>query len=620
MNGALNAMVRRWRSLRLSLKLCLGLAVLASLGLVLGAFALNQTVRPAFAQLEEEALARQSARAEAMLERALSVIENSTKDYAVWDDSYAYVETGDEAFETENVTELGLVNLGVDAMAYARADGRVLSALYVDLESETAVAALTRDFERLARSENIRTLANGAASSSEFVTVDGRVFAVGLAQVTRSDGSGTPTGYVMMARQLSDAMAADALQVDARISQDPGARRFATPTVWRVNVPIHNSAGEAIGSVAFEMPREITRLGAVAMTSALAAGAGLLAFVIIAVLVMLRALVVTRLEGVTAHVAKVAASRELEALPAEASADELGQLNASFNDMIAQLKDLRQQVEAQSFQLGQAELAAGVMHNVRNSLNPVSVIMTRALSEKSPLRAEDVVRAIGELRACDVAPERRERLATFLLEGFAEAERRCASNREALSTAKGSLGEALEILSAQNHLTQSQLPLERVDALEVLERSVATLRAAWPAGIDVQMPPAGLAVSANRLLLSQVIANLLTNAVGSIRSKDEAGRISIALAPCASGGAQITIEDDGIGFAADAKRRLFERGYSSKPVRSGLGLHWCANTVAAMGGSLSLDSEGPGRGARATLVLNATGFNADAPRDVSQAA
>ena len=52
--------------------------------------------------------------------------------------------------------------------------------------------------------------------------------------------------------------------------------------------------------------------------------------------------------------------------------------------------------------------------------------------------------------------------------------------------------------------------------------------------------------------------------------------------------AKITITDDGVGFEPEAAAKLFERGQSSKKARSsGLGLHWCANTIKAMGGRLN---------------------------------
>ena len=73
-----------------------------------------------------------------------------------------------------------------------------------------------------------------------------------------------------------------------------------------------------------------------------------------------------------------------------------------------------------------------------------------------------------------------------------------------------------------------------------------------------------------------------------------------------SGGqVEIAIRDTGEGFDAADAPNLFQRGFSTRAHKSGgLGLHWCANSMTAMEGSLSLDSQGKGLGAVARLMLN----------------
>ena len=115
-------------------------------------------------------------------------------------------------------------------------------------------------------------------------------------------------------------------------------------------------------------------------------------------------------------------------------------------------------------------------------------------------------------------------------------------------------------------------------------------------------------VNGNRVLIAQVVGNLVTNAVeaivatgrgdGSIRVRSDAtevdGRAIV----------RVTITDNGDGFDAESASQLFGRGFSKRShKKGGLGLHWCANTINAMGGTLTLDSDGPGKGATATLTL-----------------
>jgi signal transduction histidine kinase len=272
--------------------------------------------------------------------------------------------------------------------------------------------------------------------------------------------------------------------------------------------------------------------------------------------------------------------------------------------MLTELNELRERLEAQSFQLGRSESAAGALHNVRNSLNPISVIISKALSEQSSVKAQDVEQAMKELASGDTEQGRRERLAAFLRAAFEDAQRRAGARREAFLSAKDSLAEALDILRSQNELGHEEIPFDHFDVLDVIKRNAALAKIAPWGEINLHLPSESMVVCANKLLTSQVIANLMTNAVESIVAADRRpGSLSVTCDQEAAG-VSIAITDDGAGFVPEMAPKLFERGHSTKKSRSrGLGLHWCANTINAMGGSLSLASKGPGKGATATLVL-----------------
>jgi two-component system NtrC family sensor kinase len=69
----------------------------------------------------------------------------------------------------------------------------------------------------------------------------------------------------------------------------------------------------------------------------------------------------------------------------------------------------------------------------------------------------------------------------------------------------------------------------------------------------------------------------------------------------------VTVRDNGSGFDGEMKTQIFQRGYTSKTKGSttGLGLHWCANAVASMGGKISAESAGAGQGAEFHVLLPA---------------
>ncbi|MFZ2031553.1 MAG: CHASE4 domain-containing protein [Vitreimonas sp.] len=599
-----------WRQLRLASKLSLIVASIGLVGLLLGGLMLDMTIRPSFDRLERDSVRSQVGRADALLESALSKITDDTKNYAVWDGSFNYVANHDHAFEAEALTPLSVVNAGIDAISYAQLDGHAIYSLVVDQSTQAEAPSLSRAFRELTTSPSILNLARTHTSFSTFVQFNGHIFVVGGAQVVKSDGSGTPRGYVLMARQLAPQTARAALQVDTTINLQAPSHVVSVrlPGHWQVSVPILGSDRHSIGSLNFQAPRTTSALGASTILSALVTITLIMAVALMGLAFLMRVVVVHRLRSIDDHMRDVARSGELLALPANSSLDEVGSLSRTFNAMLAQLKELSEQVEIQSYELGKSESAASAIHNVRNSLNPVTVILSQVIAEQAPVKSQNVFLAIDELSAGATDAERRERLAAFLTGVVNDIEQRDAARRASLLTAKTSLSEALDILNLQNETAHARITLEQFDILEILQKNALLARFAPWGEIEVVLPKQGMLVRSNRLLMSQIVGNLFTNAVEAIVAGGRhQGRIDVSLSKISAADDDmitLTITDDGRGFSSDSAPKLFERGHSSKKGRAGgLGLHWCANTMTALGGTLSIESEGPGKGARASVVL-----------------
>ena len=61
-----------------------------------------------------------------------------------------------------------------------------------------------------------------------------------------------------------------------------------------------------------------------------------------------------------------------------------------------------------------------------------------------------------------------------------------------------------------------------------------------------------------------------------------------------------------MGIDPEARDQLFAHGYTTRKEGHGFGLHSSALAAQLLGGKLSLESEGPGKGAVATLELPLT--------------
>lgn len=439
-------------------------------------------------------------------------------------------------------------------------------------------------------------------SASWFVEIDGRLVAIGVAAVRRSDGT---RGYASTARVLTSGVIGDALGVKATVDRArPGPLFTSTRAVMGVAVPIPGIDGRAVGAVRFGVPRDMSLLGRRVLLLAAAGSTLLLLLVLMVLRRVIDRLVLRPLGRVERHMQHVRASGSLSELPGDARRDEIGALGRSLNAMLGQLNALRERIEAQSFALGRSESAVAVMHNIRNALVPVSTILGQGVAQPPPIDRTMLDRALGELALGEVDGARRRKLAAFVVAAIdAQACARDAQRRE-LQVGREAMAHALEIIGEQQAGSHERPVSERCDVGEIVARNAAIARYSEGVSIAFSFPGERHMVLANRVIMSQVIGNLLGNAAEAIAATGrDHGSIAVTVIE-EDGATAVHIRDDGEGFAPGAAATLFRRGFSTRSHKSGgLGLHWCANAMTAMEGGISLSSEGPGRGSVAVLTL-----------------
>jgi C4-dicarboxylate-specific signal transduction histidine kinase len=104
-------------------------------------------------------------------------------------------------------------------------------------------------------------------------------------------------------------------------------------------------------------------------------------------------------------------------------------------------------------------------------------------------------------------------------------------------------------------------------------------------------------VQADRVLLQQVILNLVINAIEAMSSMREGSReLLICTEKVESNSALVAIRDSGPGLAPKSINQLFEAFYTTKLHGMGIGLSICRNIVEAHGGQIWASANEP-RGA-----------------------
>ena len=161
-----------------------------------------------------------------------------------------------------------------------------------------------------------------------------------------------------------------------------------------------------------------------------------------------------------------------------------------------------------------------------------------------------------------------------------------------------------------SRLTRGKIALRKdvVDLAAVIESALEMSRPLIQAAghkLTVELPAEPVAVEADPTRLAQVVSNLLNNAANYTEA---GGRISIAASRKGSEVA-ITVTDTGVGLCAEELASIFDmfaQGSSrSGPAKQGLGigLTLARGLVELHGGSLTAESEGPGKGSRFTVRM-----------------
>lgn len=123
--------------------------------------------------------------------------------------------------------------------------------------------------------------------------------------------------------------------------------------------------------------------------------------------------------------------------------------------------------------------------------------------------------------------------------------------------------------------------------------------------LDLDLPAHEIFVEGDLVRLAQIFANLLTNAA---RYTNPAGRIRVAVT-CEQSRVLVEVRDNGTGISADLLPRIFDRfvqapqGAARTTGGLGIGLTLVHSFVRAHGGTVTAQSDGPGRGSVFQVTL-----------------
>jgi len=277
------------------------------------------------------------------------------------------------------------------------------------------------------------------------------------------------------------------------------------------------------------------------------------------------------------------------------------------------LETTNQQLVEATRQAGMAEVATGVLHNVGNVLTSINVT-ANLLSDRlrdSKMASLSKVASLLRENANDLpgffAKDARAAKLTSYLETLSqnlEKERQESINE--LATLLKSVSHVKDIIWMQQSYASVSGIVEPLPAPETIEDALKLSNNALQRH-NVQVtrefgptPPA----RAERHKVLQILVNLISNAKRAMDAKEPSQRkLIVRTERGADDTILIRVIDNGIGIPAENLGKIFSHGFTTRKTGHGFGLHSGFLAAREMGGSLSVQSEGPGRGAVFTLEL-----------------
>jgi len=575
----------------------------------------REVILPSFEALEADLARTDMERVTRAIDGESAQLQTFCADWGNWLETYNYMAGTNPEFIADNMTPSTIEAAGLDLVAYLDADAR-----FVWRHGSNHATGESLGFQLLA-GNGLPTghpfraaIRNGQPARGIVLTEHGPAMLV-VAPILDGAGNGPHHGAVLLARLITPEVAARiaeqaqvhlrVLPLDARnlpasaagaASTSRIVQRQATNVVYRNLIDI---AGHPAVTLRIDVPRAVSAQGrrsiGYALLSVFAAGVTVLLVLVLA----LRRMVLRPVSRMTQHAVTLAEGDDLTRRMGINRRDELGVLAREFDKMVDKLADARRRLVDQSFEAGAAQVASGVLHNIGNAMTPLGVTVAGLQERLRHAPAGEIEMVLGELEGGAGDPARRADLEQFLHLASRELARVIAEADQDVETLARQTDVIQRTLMQQLRSSQSDPAIESVQLTELIDRSIEMVPPVVRRSLSVVLEESVRAVGAlpvPRITLQQVFQNLIQNAAESVRQAGrEHGtlRISCAVVPGAEGPhLLLRFTDDGVGIAAEHLPRLFEKGFSTKSPESnfGIGLHWCANAINALGGSIRAES------------------------------
>lgn len=504
---------------------------------------------------ESERLERGRVRLQAAYEYLQKNLSSRVDDWANWDEAYRFVQKPNHDFIKKNLTPNALKLSGTDIIVFA------------DDNKKTLGSVVNKSLNRkqvLSRIEDVLKMDN--AESSDFVTINNKVYLYSLKKVSDSLTQKSPHGFILMAYELDDRhleFLRDLAGLKIQISQMAQANTVQDLTITAQQEFFDKSRREHF-YLNFSIERRLKEYFKRAQILQICLMAFMLPLFFLITFLFLKKNYVNPLAILRKQMMELMSSNEKVFIEVDRK-DEIGELLHGLNQIKKNKIEEFDEFENQRSKMLQknrleaiGEMAAGFAHEINN---PLAIIKGKLnLLEKKLVSVPDTEHLMSYIQGCYHTVDRISKIISSL------------KNFSRYNEDNG----------CQEYHIADLLDSVRVMTNDLVKSKSVSLRVNC-ADVDK--------IYCNSIQIQQVLINLICNSVSAIE-EHHSRWIQIE---CFSREDyfQILVSDSGSGISSEVAEKMFDPFFTTKNVGegTGIGLSLSASIVHSHGGRIYLSKE-----------------------------
>jgi len=496
----------------------------------------NVIILPSFVTLEKDEAIRDLERCKEALKSDFYNLDMLCKDWAAWDDTYEFVKNQNKNYINSNFNRGAFEDNNVNIVAIGDYAGKVVWASYLIDETSklTQFKSLTNKYFHVNQPYYVYEIGKNPFSGIVMTKMGPLLFS--SRPITTSEYQGPPKGVLLIGRFINEDLVkkkSKQIQVSFSLNLLQGGkinkdtrdilRKISdrTPTfigedtnTYYIYSTLTDINGQPIFLIRVDVPKNIISKGKKASQFAILSIIGFGLLTILVMMFLITKTTVKPLQGLKDHAIYIGKTDSLFDRIKVKNMDEIGLLAREFNTMMDKLTEARQKLIDQSFRSGISEMASGILHNIRNTLSPITAKLDELMMKMKKVKLENLIEAKKELAKENLDEERKQDLMNYVELSTNNILNLFKLIDDEIFDLSKKLSQVEMILNEQQKYSYVKPPFEPIKLKKLLQDSIDSIPEVLK-DIDIIIIEPGLSEITNlfapRLLLFQVFVNLLTN-------------------------------------------------------------------------------------------------------------